>query len=452
MSGQIPGIHKTTTTLLASIAVLVCLAVVLFNVLPPRIQESTQASQAVVATDDWGQWGGPNRNFSVSGSFAEFTPKIVWQRGIGAGHSAVVVKDEAAIVCYKQGKSEAVEKLTANQGRSLWKTEVPVTYQPSGGRYDGPHSTPLIFNSLIYHVSIDGVARSFYLADGKVGWKYDLKTTGMSLPQAGYGSSPILARNLLVLPTLGDSIAAETEFFDPKRKVGKVPGAIALDPLTGKLLWKSDSFRSSHASPVEISIGDQNCLVFHGMFELVGLDPETGKILWRHLLRKTAADNVSFTPLWDPKRNQIVISHGYCDVGTQAISIDYSDSKWQVKTAWKNRDLKIVHTNAVLVGDLFVGTNRSPATSQVEIDLSSGKTLRRLRGTKKANFLVAGKSCLRLEEDGRLSVLNLESATQGIRHPVLSGSCWTVPTVTENRVFLRNDSQIKVMSLESPRR
>ena len=56
------------------------------------------------------------------------------------------------------------------------------------------------------------------------------------------------------------------------------------------------------------------------MFELVGIDPQDGNVLWRQMLRREAADNVTFTPIWDAARRQVLISHG-TNEGKQKVSM-----------------------------------------------------------------------------------------------------------------------------------
>ncbi|HVR29151.1 MAG TPA: hypothetical protein VMS86_06395, partial [Thermoanaerobaculia bacterium] len=45
------------------------------------------------ASDDWPQWGGPERNFRIDGQLAATWPpegpRIVWRRLVGDGYSAV---------------------------------------------------------------------------------------------------------------------------------------------------------------------------------------------------------------------------------------------------------------------------------------------------------------------------------------------------------------------------
>ena len=135
-----------------------------------------------------------------------------------------------------------------------------------------------------------------------------------------------------------------------------IPGAVALDIRTGEEVCARESLRSSHASPILIDFEEQPTVVFHGMFELVGIDPQDGTVLWRQMLRREAADNVTFTPIWDAARSQVLISHGYCDFGTQAIKLQRRGGDWKTEINWTNSRLRIGHTNAVLIGTTLLGT------------------------------------------------------------------------------------------------
>lgn len=223
-----------------------------------------------------------------------------------------------------------------------------------------------------------------------------------------------------------------------------VPGAVALDMRSGKEIWRSESFRSSHASPILIDVAGQPTVVFHGMFELVGIDPQDGNVLWRQMLRREAADNVTFTPIWDAARSQVLISHGYCDFGTQAIQLEKRGEDWKTEINWTNSRLRIVHTNAVLSGTTLLGTGRS--TVLVAIDVRDGKTIFRQRGFGKCNLLTIGPQLLILDESGDLlgGELRADKLEETWRTSVLTANAWTVPSIAAGQLLLRDLRELKM--------
>ncbi len=377
---------------------------------------------------------------------------LLWERSLGKGHSAVVCDGESVYSQHLESEHEVVSCWRLDDGNLHWSYRYAVGFHSYHAPYDGPHSTPALGNNYIITASIDAQIHAIDAADGLLIWQVDLKEVcGTRLPQSGYASSPLIWNDCVILPALGEATKEETEDFvlNPDVPAGRdvVPGAVALDIRTGKEVWRTETFRSSHSSPIALKIDCQPMIVFHTMFELIGVDPADGSILWRQLLRSAAADNVSFTPLWDSERRQFLVCHGYCDFGAQAIMLEKINGKWRSEIAWTNSRMQIVHTNGVLTGTTLIGTNRETATLLVGIDVRDGSTLFRQRGFGKSNLLVTEDRLLILDEGGELVAgqLDEQGFTEQWRDPVLDAKAWTVPSVVAGQFLLMRDNrQLKV--------
>ena len=58
-----------------------------------------------VAAQDWPQWGGPNRDFTVTAprladAWPAGGPKRLWTRPLGAGHSSIVADGDRLYTMY----------------------------------------------------------------------------------------------------------------------------------------------------------------------------------------------------------------------------------------------------------------------------------------------------------------------------------------------------------------
>ncbi len=418
------------------------------------IARPSNATQSTRGTD-WECWAGPNQDFSVSWpqNLKWQAPNLLWKQELGRGHSAVVSSSDSCFVFHLVGDEEKLEKRSLSDGKKIWESHHRVSYHASTANYDGPHATPAIVGNRIITVGIDAIVRASNTKDGTPIWSCDLKSKlGTQLPQSGYACSPLVWKNLVFVAGLGNATDSETEYFEErsgKSETGKsIAGAAAIDCRTGKIVWRSESFRASHSSPVLMEIENQVMLVFHGMFELVGVDPNSGKILWRQLLRKVAADNVSFTPIWDRKRRQILIAHGYCDHGAQAIQLSKKKGEWKTRIAWTNRQLQIVHTNAVLVGTYLVGTRRPSPTLWTAIDVRNGRTVFRERGFRKSNFLsMGGGKVIILDERGKLIGASIKdgAVVETWQTAVASKQAWTVPTFSGETLLMRDGNQLAAL-------
>ncbi len=395
---------------------------------------------------DWWQWGGPSRDFVVrapelASSWSRAAPRETFRRELQGGHSTVGLA--AGVVVVHHG-SRGTERVTASSlsGDTLWEQQYAVAYRPGMPAYDGPHAAPLFFEDLVITVAIDASIRAWQRSDGTLRWQRDLRSElGVTLPQAGYAASPLLIDDALLLPGLGRATTGL------QREAAPGMGVFKLDARTGETVWRRESFPSSHASPIAFSIDGREIAVFHGMEELIAMTPERGELLWRFGLRRGAADNVSFTPQWDPSSRSLLLSHAYDDRGAQRIVLDErGDSPHR---AWSNSRLKTEHGNAVLWNDMLIGSDGGEPGFLVALDSTSGELLWKKR-LPKANLLVVEEQMvLILDADG---TLHLARPTK--RGPVITSQIdvldelsWSAPTLVGRTLYLRDPSTLVALRL-----
>lgn len=389
------------------------------------------------AGDEWPQWGGPHRSFAVESEledrWPESGPQVLWRRPLGNGHAGIVIAGSRLFTAYGGGRRETVLALDSLSGRTLWERSYDVGYAAHREDWDGPHATPLVVGRQLVTVGIDATVRAWSVNDGALVWKRDLRADhDVKLPQSGYAASPLAWRGFVLLPGLG----------------GSGPGAIALSLEDGRTVWTRHDFPSSHASPVLVRFSDREFAVFHGMNGLHGLDPATGDRLWLHALREDAADNVSFTPLWDTLRGQILLSHGYDDSGMRAVRLHGVKDGVRAEDGWANRRLRVDHGNAVQLGGVVYASHRSNPGLLVAVDVADGRLLWRHR-LPKVTGLRAGDKLLLLDEDGWLHLARPDRQGPGIlgSTQILKNNAWTVPSLVGKRLYARDRHQIVALEL-----
>ena len=110
-------------------------------------------------------------------------------------------------------------------------------------------------------------------------WRRDLKRE-LSAPKGFFGiaCSPLVEGNAVLL------------------NLGGVNGAgiVAFDKATGKLLWKATDDEASYSSPVAATLHDRRYAFFFTRSKLVALDPVTGKVLFEFPWRPRAHASVTF--------------------------------------------------------------------------------------------------------------------------------------------------------------
>src|SRR5882757_1739551 len=90
------------------------------------------AARAVAAapSEDWAQWGGPQRNFQspTRGLAGSFT--LAWRRDLGEGVSGIAVEGGTAYTMYRRQGQEVVISLDATSGKTLWEFAYDAPFRP----------------------------------------------------------------------------------------------------------------------------------------------------------------------------------------------------------------------------------------------------------------------------------------------------------------------------------
>lgn len=89
---------------------------------------------AATASADWPQWGGPNRNFTVSERglaerWPEGGPIELWRRPMGDGYAGIVLDRELLFTMFRDGERDAVIALNAKTGETSRERASPARPQ-----------------------------------------------------------------------------------------------------------------------------------------------------------------------------------------------------------------------------------------------------------------------------------------------------------------------------------
>ncbi|MBU0616595.1 MAG: PQQ-like beta-propeller repeat protein [Planctomycetes bacterium] len=398
------------------------------------------------ASAQWTQWGGPHRDFScdstgLADAWPEEGPREVWSREIGAGHSSIVVDGETLYTMCRRDDQDAILAINARSGETLWETryDAPAKADMWLDFGPGPHSTPLIVGDRIFTV---GAMVHFHCLDkntGKILWSHDLmEELGTSNLRRGYGASPIAYKNTVIL-TVG-----------PQRPSETAAGIAAFKQDTGEVVWTVNNFGGGYSSPIIVQLNGEDHLVVALGADRAGLDPATGEVRWR-----TAVDSQSFgimaMPLWiEP--DQLLCSAGYGG-GTRLFKIGLNDEQYVPEELWHYRKMQVVHGTMARVGNFLYGSSHGsfgPAFLMA-LDLETGKPAWRKRGFAKANVLYADGKFIILDEEGQLALATAtpEGFEVHSQAKVLKRLSWTVPTLVETKLYLRDHHTIKALDLSA---
>lgn len=372
---------------------------------------------------DWPQFRGPNRDgvsreTGLLKSWPAGGPKVLWKAPAGEGFSHVVVAGGRVFTLYGQGSQEVAVALDAASGKQVWKTAIDRKYTSDMG--NGPRSTPTVDAGTVYALSANGKLVALAAANGKKIWEHDLQDEfDARIPGWGASTSPLVEGNLLLVDVGGSG--------------GK--SLVAFDKKTGKTIWASQSDKAGYSAPIAITVGGVRQVIFFTGTSVVSVAPATGKAFWRVPWR-TDWDVNAAAPIFVAP-DKLFISSGY-GVGAALFRLKPSGAPEEI---WKSRGMKNQFSSSVLHNGTIYGFDD---TTFKAIDAATGKDLWRQRGLGHGSLILADGHLAVLSERGKLVLVEATPAAYKEKGSVeiLSGKCWTAPTLANGKLYVRNEEQL----------
>jgi outer membrane protein assembly factor BamB len=193
-------------------------------------------------------------------------PKVLWEAsffskglgGVAATKDYVLVSDREL-----EDAFDAFKCFDAATGKELWAHR----YRAMGNLDYGNSSraTPLIHGEVVIFFGALGHLSCCELATGKPLWEMNIREKFGADDERKWGmcSSPLIVDGKLIV-----------------NPGGKDASLVALEPKTGKVLWKSPGKPASHGSFIAGRFGGKLQIVGYDSDSLGGWDPADGKRLW----------------------------------------------------------------------------------------------------------------------------------------------------------------------------
>ena len=246
---------------------------------------------ASARAENWPHWRGPNFDGSspeknLPANFSK-TNGVKWVTSL-PGHSAAtpIIWNNHVFVSSTDIRTHTLRAIALDRatGKELWNQEIAPTMN-EGPRTSQAAPSPTTDGNLVYFYYGTGDLVAFDFAGKKV-WSRNLQTDyGQFAFQWVYSSSPTLYDGKLFIEDLQRN--------EPVRGRGRKDGPIdsfllALDPKTGKELWKqvrpSDAVMESHeayTTPIPFTHNGRTEILIAGGDCITGHDVKTGAELWR---------------------------------------------------------------------------------------------------------------------------------------------------------------------------
>lgn len=369
--------------------------------------------------DDWPQWLGPERDGHsretiLAPPWPDTGLPLLWESHVGIGFSGCSVAEGRLYTMGNEDDRDAVQCLDAASGRVLWRHEYPCELGPK--YYEGgPGSTPTVDGDQVFTISKWGHVHCLDARTGEVRWTRDLRDSpGLKPNEWGYAGSALVQEKAVYFNAAG--------------------AGLALDRRTGEVLWFNGTDSTGYASPVLATFAGQSQLLIFAARRLLAVHPVTGRELW-DFPWETGYDNNNADPI--VLGNRVFITS--YDRGCALLEPRATG----VTAVYANESLQTHMAQPVRVGEHLYGFSghyaRRPELRCVH--WPSGRLAWAKTGVAAGSLLVvADDHLLALFGDGQLAVLEATPTEyrERSRVRVLTGRCWTPPSLSQGRLYVRN--------------
>ena len=222
---------------------------------------------AAASAEEWDRFRGPNGNgvSTVRNLPADLDPAgALWKTPLPPGHSSPVLTKTRIFLTAHDGEALQVIALDRKSGAVLWKRDVPRLQKGRLENVNGPASPSTVTDGRNVYAFFQDFGLLAFDEDGKERWRLPL---GPFQIYYGFGASPILADDLVILPVDQD--------------VGAY--LLAVDKDSGKVRWKVDrpEVISGYSTPTvyQPKSGPKQVIVPES-FQLSSYSLADGKRVW----------------------------------------------------------------------------------------------------------------------------------------------------------------------------
>ncbi len=390
---------------------------------------------STAGAQDWPQWRGPNRDGAAS-SFrdpASWPERLreKWKIDVGSGYATPLVVGDRLYVYTRQGEDEVLTALAADSGDLLWRSSYPAPFEMKSATKrhgPGPKSTPAFADGRLFTLGMSGMVTAYEAESGKQLWQ---KPAPPVEPLYHTAMSPLVDGALVILHVGGHDDGALTAF----------------DAATGAVRWSWDGDGPAYGSPMVFELAGVRQVVTFTQENFLGVSASAGELLWRRPF-VTPSTTTSQTPIL---YKNTVIQTGRAN-GITAFQVVRRGDGFLTVDLWHTDEVSLHMTNGVVVDGVLFGLSHLNSGQYFALDLDAGKVLwtSEPRQAENAAMIRAGSAILSLEDDAELVVIrNSRTTFEPLkRYEVAASATWAQPTLSGNRLFVKDVSTLALLLLE----
>jgi outer membrane protein assembly factor BamB len=389
--------------------------------------------KAKETSSEWPGWRGANRDAIVARLPEKLpgTAKWLWKKTLlNEGLGGPAVAQGLVIVGDRDSSDEfdVFHAVDANTGERRWSLRYP-----AAGRLDygnSPRATPLIHGDHAYLLGAFGHLHCVRLSDGKIAWKKQLREEFDAHDELVWGacSSPLIVDGKLIVNPGGPEASL-----------------VALEPLTGEVLWKTPGAPPAFASFIGVSSEKGWQLVGYDKISLGGWDVATGKRLWTITPLTLGDFNVPTPVLVGSKILTATENNG-------ARLLEFKDEQTPAEVGIYERCTPNMHT-PVLCGERVIAAYDGKVFGFAADDLRLLWRATDRAFTGHVSLIASPNRVLALTQAGELLILDGQADKLVVlsRLPLFdeSVSLYTHPALVGNRLFVRGPQYLFCIDLDA---
>jgi outer membrane protein assembly factor BamB len=223
---------------------------------------------------------------------------------------------------------------------------------------------------------------------------------------------------------------------------GSGQALLAFDKLTGKLAWKGENDGMTHSTPTPARIHGVRQIIYFTQTGLVSLESSSGKVLWRQDYPYKTSRAISPVVSDD----LVYASQGY-GIGGGVYRISRTGDTWSVAEVWRTPNQQLNHWSTPVIHDGFIygifGHAKHASAPLKCVNLLTGEDMWEKEGFGMGNVILVGNRLLALTDYGDMVMVEptSEKYTEVARAKVLEGKCWSTPTVSNGRLYVRSTTE-----------
>jgi len=373
----------------------------------------------IAGAEDWPNWRGPNHN-GISNeaewitTWPENGPKVLWKASLGAGFASMAVSNGRVYAMGNINDNDILYCFEADTGKEIWKKSYPCPLFDKSHE-GGPAATPTVDGDMVYTFDKNGDVLCLKTTTGEVLWHRNLtKELGLIHPRWYFSGSPFIVDNLVIL-NAGTS-------------------GTALNKADGSLVWKNGQGPPGYATAVPFVINNKKCVALLTAKELVGLNVITGEQIWRLSWVTSYDENIADPIISD---DTVFVSSGF-NRGCARLKM----KEGSITELWRNKNMSNHCSSSVLWKGYIYGFDGQVGGGGklTCLDYKTGETRWSQGGMGTGTLMIAGGNLVILSERGKLVIA--PASPEGFKElasaQILTGKCWTVPVLSNGRIYARN--------------